>query len=210
MLLQYIKFQGNEKSCIIFDLVEGLPLSPGRLTRGDFSSEQGRLINVAISRAKGIFILVGNRNYIRAKFTPNDAIYQIMEKINKIGGKIESVDILSTSFEKASTKYKKSDDAKQLFEAQFSFLDENNFYQKFQEDLNRAKSSVLIFSPFIAQRRLKSLLDDLKSAIRKKINITIVTRHPDHQGGNRQTARKLIETLEEMGVNVIIASNKTG
>ena len=39
------RFQGSERDCIIFDLVEGEPLSPGRLTQGHFRrSEPGRLI----------------------------------------------------------------------------------------------------------------------------------------------------------------------
>lgn len=38
-------FQGSERDCIIFDLVEGEPLDPGKLTKGSFkNSEQGRLI----------------------------------------------------------------------------------------------------------------------------------------------------------------------
>jgi ssDNA-binding Zn-finger/Zn-ribbon topoisomerase 1 len=202
------KFQGNEKSCIIFDLVEGPPFSPGKLTKGIFTSEQGKLITVAISRAKSKFILVGNGHYIKENFNSNDAITKILIQIENFGGLIDSAAVLSPTFGKSERK----DTAlgKKFFAAEFTFLDENNFYQQFLKDINLAQSSILILSPFIAQKRLKSLLKPIKNTIKKKIKISIVTRHPDYQGGNSQSAKRLIESLQEIGVNVIIASSKTG
>ena len=85
------RFQGNERDCIIFDLVEGKPLNPGKLTRGPFKkSEPGRLINVAISRAIGKFILVGNSDYITKNFGANDAVPQVLEKIQQSGEIVDS------------------------------------------------------------------------------------------------------------------------
>ncbi|MDG6251231.1 AAA domain-containing protein, partial [Methanocalculus sp.] len=55
------KFQGNERECIIFDTVDGPPYRAGRLLSGTYrESEAGKLINVAISRAEGKFIVIGN------------------------------------------------------------------------------------------------------------------------------------------------------
>lgn len=55
------KFQGSEKEVIIFDSVDGRPFErPGMLLIG---KESERLINVAITRTKGKFIHVNNREY---------------------------------------------------------------------------------------------------------------------------------------------------
>lgn len=204
------KFQGNEKACIIFDLVEGPPFSPGLLTKGSFDSEPGKLMTVAISRAKGKFVLVGNGNYIKNKFNSDDAILQLMEKISDVGATINSQQILSPSFEKNLQEIEEKIDSKQFLKSSFSLLNEASFYDVFHQDLKMAQSSVVIFSPFIAQKRLRSMLDDLTSVVKKKIKIYVITRHPDHQGTNKLVSKRLIEKLRKLGVDVIIASNKIG
>ncbi|MGM9926844.1 MAG: AAA domain-containing protein [Bacillus sp. (in: firmicutes)] len=55
------KFQGSEKEVIIFDTVDTWPQArPGMLLVG---KESERLINVAVTRTKGKFICVNNREY---------------------------------------------------------------------------------------------------------------------------------------------------
>ncbi|MEH6945034.1 AAA domain-containing protein [Bacillus sp. JJ722] len=59
------KFQGSEREVMIFDSVDGWPQErPGMLLIG---KESERLINVAITRTKGKFIHVNNRDYVRRK-----------------------------------------------------------------------------------------------------------------------------------------------
>jgi len=205
------KFQGNERNCVIFDLVEGQPFSPGILTKGPFvDSEPGKLITVAISRAEGKFILVGNGRYIRRRFSTNDAIFQVMEKIAKNGGTIDSLSILSPSFDSEIEGPIISRADKQLTACSFAILNEKNFYDVFRKDLQTAKFSVVILSPFVARRRLRSLSNAFKLSVNKGIKIYVVTRHPDHQGSNKLEAGELIEELRKMGVEVIIASKKIG
>lgn len=60
------QFQGSEQDVIIFDTVEnGRSRKVGKmLADSDGDDESMRLINVALTRAKGKFIVVGNTNYI--------------------------------------------------------------------------------------------------------------------------------------------------
>ncbi|MCG3056909.1 Upf1 family helicase, partial [Escherichia coli] len=52
------KFQGSEKDLMIFDTVDSHPFSkPGILLINELAD---RLINVAITRAKGKFIMIGD------------------------------------------------------------------------------------------------------------------------------------------------------
>ncbi|UCE15335.1 MAG: topoisomerase DNA-binding C4 zinc finger domain-containing protein, partial [Candidatus Bathyarchaeota archaeon] len=205
------RFQGNERNCVIFDLVEGQPFAPGILTRGPFiDSEPGKLITVAVSRAEGKFILVGNGRYIRSRFNTNDAIFQIMEKIDKNGETIDALSILSLSFESEIERPIIPRAGRQLSVCSLAILNEKNFYDIFLQDLKTAKSSVVIFSPFVARKRLRSLINGLKFSMKRGIKIYIVTRHPDHQGTNKLEAGKLIEKMRKMGINVVIASKKIG
>jgi len=204
------KFQGNERDCVIFDLVEGQPFSPGILTKGPFvGSEPGRLINVAISRAEGKLILIGNGDYIKRKFHTEDAVFQMIEKIKENGEALNSLNILSTSFDNEPTIADRRKDKKILASA-FSILNEKNFFKVFREDLKRAKSSLVILSPFIARKRLRTLKKDLISSIKRGIRVYIITRHPDHQGTNKQYAGKLIKEIRKIGARVIVASKKIG
>ncbi|MGM9922914.1 MAG: DEAD/DEAH box helicase [Bacillus sp. (in: firmicutes)] len=59
------KFQGSEREVMVFDGVDSWPQErPGMLLIG---KESERLINVAITRTKGKFISVNNRDYVRRK-----------------------------------------------------------------------------------------------------------------------------------------------
>lgn len=79
------RFQGSERDVIVFDSVEADPFSrPGMLLTG---KESERLINVAISRAKGKFIHIANRSFIKTRIDHRKTIRQLVnhqEKINKV------------------------------------------------------------------------------------------------------------------------------
>jgi len=61
------QFQGSEADLIIFDMVDGPGRSGiGRLFRGDTGL---RLVNVAVSRAKGKFIILADRSWCQATLT---------------------------------------------------------------------------------------------------------------------------------------------
>lgn len=79
------RFQGSERDVIVFDSVEGAPFArPGMLLTG---KESERLINVAISRAKGKFIHIANRSFIKTRIDHRKTIRQLVnhqEKINKV------------------------------------------------------------------------------------------------------------------------------
>lgn len=59
------RFQGSERDVIIFDTVEGRHKDLGKLFAQDSAAK--RLTNVAISRAKGKFILLADHTYLKEK-----------------------------------------------------------------------------------------------------------------------------------------------
>ena len=205
------RFQGNERQCIVFDLVEGDPSAPGLLTKGPFiNSEPGRLITVAVSRAKGKFILVGNSRYIRSRFKTNDAVFQIMENIENNGEIIDSRKILPSSFDTEIVDRKIAQTSRKLSECPFSIWNEKNFYDAFRQDLEKAKSQVVIFSPFVARKRVSTLMKDFKSSLEKGTRIYVITRNPDYLSDYKLEAKEPIEEMRKIGVKVIIASKEIG
>ena len=191
------RFQGSERDCIIFDLVEGEPLSPGKLTQGPFRrSEPGRLINVAISRAIGKFILVGNSEYIVKHFWVNDAVPTVLEQIKSKG---EVVD--SSIADYRSHEDNNSSGHKLIVDTSFTIYDQTNFYQAFLEDMKRAKSRIVIFSPFISRKRVETLLTDFRGISQRGIPIYIITR---------KTKSEVVEDLLTNDVKIIFAAKGLG
>ncbi|XHH07618.1 MAG: AAA domain-containing protein [Candidatus Bathyarchaeia archaeon] len=191
------RFQGSERDCIIFDLVEGEPLSPGKLTQGPFKrSEPGRLINVAISRAIGKFILVGNSEYIAKHFWVKDAVPQVLEQIKAKGEIIDSYFADYLSYEDTALS------GRDVRDTTFTIYDQTNFYETFLEDMKKAKSRIVIFSPFVSRKRVESLLADFQTVSQKGIPIYVITR--------KTPKNDVIDDLIGKNVKVIFASKGLG
>lgn len=71
------KFQGSEREVMVFDTVDSFPESrPSMLLTG---KESERLINVAVTRTKGKFVHLANRNYIKQKVFRDKTIRKLVE-----------------------------------------------------------------------------------------------------------------------------------
>jgi vacuolar-type H+-ATPase subunit D/Vma8 len=199
------RFQGAEKDIVIFDLVEGSPLRPGKLVSGKFKeSEAGKLITVAISRAKGKFILVGNSAYIQEAFPSTEAVHQLLDKI-QLSGHCEDSRVIELSFSDCLNV-----DPRRLIDASFDLLDEADFYQAFKKDLNNAKSRIVVFSPFVSKERVEDLLPDFKSALERGVQIFLIVRNPQLSRNYRKDNNETLNELARNGVNVIPAYKGLG
>ncbi|PAQ15019.1 disulfide oxidoreductase [Bacillaceae bacterium SAOS 7] len=70
------KFQGSEREMIIFDAVDAPPqLISGGLLRGE---ESERLMNVAMTRAKGKFILLANQSFFQKTMAPHEKLRKLI------------------------------------------------------------------------------------------------------------------------------------
>ncbi|MCA1053825.1 DNA2/NAM7 family helicase [Rossellomorea aquimaris] len=76
-------FQGSENDIILFDLVDGEAHGkPGALMTRKGSE---RLINVAVTRARGKFILIGDDGFMKRKTHPSKTIHQLIDYLQKDG-----------------------------------------------------------------------------------------------------------------------------
>ncbi len=74
------QFQGSEQDVIIFDTVENTKGNAGVMLAQSDDDESMRLINVALTRAKGKFIIVGNIRYVLSHGDLSDEIKALVEK----------------------------------------------------------------------------------------------------------------------------------
>lgn len=119
-------FQGSENDMILFDLVDGVSHGkPGTLITRKGSE---RLINVAITRAKGKFILIGNDEFIQKKTPASRPVHQFISHLQK-----EGHHETSTSLIPASTKKMKWVPA--------------NEHKKLIKDFKAAKTKIIVNVP---------------------------------------------------------------
>jgi hypothetical protein len=78
------QFQGSERPVIIYDAVDCFRMAyPGVLLTSQKNNSANRLFNVALTRAKGKFILVGNMDYFKRKHISKKLIYaQVISDLN--------------------------------------------------------------------------------------------------------------------------------
>ena len=81
--------------------------------------------------------------------------------------------------------------------------DGKSFYHGFCNDLQNAKSEVLIVSPFMRKSRITGLMKTLASIIESGVSITVVTRPLENfKEKERETVNECAEKLRENGVTV--------
>ena len=77
------RFQGSERDVMIFDTVDTNPMKPGLPLKGDHGSTAMRLTNVAISRARGKFVMLADQDYIRSRFASRDSLRRLIAEIEQ-------------------------------------------------------------------------------------------------------------------------------
>ncbi|KAB7671174.1 DEAD/DEAH box helicase [Bacillus sp. B1-b2] len=152
------RFQGSERDMIIFDSVESEPLlKAGMLLTGRDSE---RLLNVAITRSKGKFIHIGNREFIKRKTAKQSTIHTLIKHQE------EENTVLTSS---AIGSWIKDKNPKLFWtHAQKTEL--------LQRDLQRAENEVFIALPedTILSNSTKGLLSPYKPLLIKDLNFPIV------------------------------------
>lgn len=77
------KFQGSERDMIIFDTVDSYPQSRAGMLLTDKNSE--KLINVAVTRARGKFIYIVDKKYMTSRTSKNKTVQQLIYHMEKSG-----------------------------------------------------------------------------------------------------------------------------
>lgn len=94
------QFQGSERNVIVFDAVESYPSTKtGWLMSKNDNGSVTRLINVAVTRARGKLITVANRGYWVNKFSGSDhAFYKLVQHLLQSGNVVGVKDKLLQNY----------------------------------------------------------------------------------------------------------------
>ncbi|HUC78841.1 MAG TPA: hypothetical protein VMQ58_01225, partial [Candidatus Saccharimonadales bacterium] len=91
--------------------------------------------------------------------------------------------------------------------ASSKLYDQNGFYGVFIKDLNKAKSRVIIESPFLTKKRVTSLPPTIEKMINKNVNVIVNTKPIDEQSPELYNqAYWSISKLQSLGVLVLFTT----
>lgn len=89
-----------------------------------------------------------------------------------------------------------------------SLFDETTFYHQFIKDLDKAKSEVIIESPFITISRVNNLSWVFEKLVNRGVKVYVITRLPEnHDAFLKHQAEQAIQYFESIGVQVLATKN---
>jgi len=157
------QFQGSEKTIIIYDAVDCFRMPyPGTLLTSKKNDTANRLFNVALTRAKGKFILVANRDYLFRKKISRDLMFTRLLKEQERLKLTISGDAI---FEKLGTE---EGDSPELF---LGDRDEVDSWKRYLDDVQMASNEIYMSVPGVLDddtEALKELEEYLFEAESKK------------------------------------------
>lgn len=196
-------FQGGEETVIIFDSVEGEgAINWSMINEYDNQENANLILNVALTRAEKKLFVIANYKYIENKFNKNSFLFDILCHINTKGKNIPSTKIIADlRDEKFDYWLEKINLLKDRPDNIGSNYDENDFWPAFYNDLAKANSELIIFSPYLTSKRLGNLHLIFSQLIEKGLRISVITL-PPNDNGQLIDAKEVILKLKEMNITV--------
>lgn len=202
------RFQGKERELIILDLVEGPVRQIRWLGSEDRKTDAGRLINVAITRAKSKLIIVANLGYLDKKLSGNSILRRILFSIRNNHPIVDAntfFDFIPDVFD-----IEKMIDNEKLLVDDINIDDKNYFFSQayfypfFYNDLQNCEKEVIIFSPFVTKRRTDSFINYFRELLSNDIRVILITRPSTEQiSFIQESVDEVLDYLQKCGVEVI-------
>lgn len=187
------RFQGGEKDVIIFDIVTS---TRTKLTNSDEKGgDPEKILNVAISRSKNNFVFIGDLKGIKERHSKSSLYIKMIEYIEKNNYPIYRDYQIEQELIITPEKEKRSVDVKGQF---YSNEDFDKFFLK---DLLRAKKEILIFSPFLTQKRIEVFLKTFKTLVNKGVMIFVF--YQPNAVNNDNQMKTLLSQMNTVGVKSI-------
>ncbi len=196
-------FQGSEADIVVFDLVIDEPHWKANLfmTDKEVNEDLRKMFNVAITRAKFKLYIVGNFAYCQKRAKGN-ALSELLDKLIqkdrlvKVDAKTLLPDIVFTRQSDFAFDGKLT--GKQIV------CREDVFHNYFMADIQSFKKRLIVYSAFMTEARLSTLLPAFSDAIRSGKQIIVVTKALSDRGKSELAQYKKCEQeLRNIGVSVL-------
>lgn len=186
------KYQGDERNTIVFDIAETGAMAPGIFYGSDGNGGiEGRLLNVALSRAKDHVVFVGDFGWIERRGILSGALAEIFGKIKKAARMIDGRTVISKGLN--ATRGAR-------------LIDPSETREDLEDDIDRARKSILLVSPRMSSGGLASFADVLISRRRSGVDVKIVVgMSMDDEGFHDPDAEERLREMTGSGIKVSMA-----
>ncbi|MHC4328317.1 MAG: AAA domain-containing protein, partial [Planctomycetota bacterium] len=198
-------FQGSEADVVILDLVNDEPHWRVALFTPSFDSQNLRLLNVALTRAKSRLIVVGDFKYIlshaRHAFMGKELVPFLQQNYESI----DALEIVQNGLAAKAAQAQLSVFGGEVEPEQDRLVvTQEHFYRFLLHDILHARTRIVLYSPFITQDRLAELEPQIRAAGERGVQIFVVTKATsDRNRRERGTYRMLEDSLRSWGANVV-------
>jgi hypothetical protein len=204
-------FQGGEADLIIFDTVLDEPYWTARLCNPNQSKEVKRDLNVALTRAKSKFVLVGSSEWLNHHAKPTSGLGQIWQYMKDHADLVSAQDLVEGGF---AGRVADSDAGTYCIPVKAGTpvlepLNENTFFDRFSSDLNAAKVSVFGYVAFFGTYRWPKVEPLFRAALERGVEVTLMTPPPS-EAKNEWYVEKAIHSLRQLGAVVVAATGLHG
>lgn len=132
------QFQGSERNVIIFDAVESYPFSQAGYLLTKNTNDILRMINVAVTRARGKLILVSNARFWENKYgDSNHILYKLISHIKENGNEISNKNFTSDQY------YHSLPETNNIHQ----YVNISDAITALKKDINKAKEKIIISIP---------------------------------------------------------------
>ena len=206
-------FQGGQADLIIFDSVLDEPYWAARLCTPRDTKDVRRELNVAVTRAKNKFVLIGSSEWLNKYARPASGLGQLWGYLKEHADLISAIQLVQfDTFQRVfdrfihETGWNVPDDEKGHA---FEHLDEESFFFRFATDINAATDSIFALAPYFGEYRWPRIEPLFAAALHRGVKMTIVTP-PLIEVHNIGYVEKVIEHLRSLGAIVVTASGVHG
>jgi hypothetical protein len=206
-------FQGNEAKLVIFDCVLDEPYYTARLCNPKITKEVLRDLNVAVTRAKRKFVLVGSSEWLNKHARPTSGLGQLWGFLKGPAVLLSALDFIATEFPQRVMSIADEAFTWEIPECEegrtIQILDDESFFGRFAEDINSCDSSIFALAPFFGEYRWPRIQPLFNAALHRGVQVTIVTP-PLAEAENKAYVEGVIKNLRSLGAVVAPSSGLHG
>lgn len=199
------QFQGIEADIVIMDLVVDEPHWRANLFTPQIDEEMKRVLNVALTRARRRLIVVGDFAYCQRRgkkaFLGGELIPFLLNRYPRV----DALEIAPNGLAARAAKAQQAVFGGKIDpKAERLVITQEDFFPILIGDIEAAKKTVVIYSPFITRNRLSELDQQLKAALERGVKIYVITKTRGERNKSEVASYRILEdALTSWGVIVI-------
>lgn len=198
-------FQGNEAPVVIFDTVLDEPHFRAGLFVPAYNDGNGRLLNVALTRARRRLIVVGDFTWLKQKAHRQSILRKLVEQLCEQYPLISALDVIPTGFAaRAAEAHERIVGGEDPPDQKRIVVTQDDYYRLLVSDLQRAQTRVVFYSAFLTPDRVAFLEPHLRALVERGVPAYVVTKTIGERSASQaETAARIERALTDWGVRVL-------